>query len=57
MEYMTMKQTADLLQISYDHLFILIKEGRNHPPYFMVGCHKRFIREQVMEWAREKSKK
>jgi predicted DNA-binding transcriptional regulator AlpA len=50
-----LKQTAELLQISYDQLWLMVKNSEPHPPYFLIGKRKRFIREQVLEWAKEQT--
>ena len=52
---MTLKQTAELLQVSYDHLWELVTNGGNHPPYMMLGKRRRFVKEQVIEWMKSQS--
>ena len=57
MEIMTLRETADYLKISYGHLWDLVKNGGNHPPYIMVGKTRRFTKEQVNEWVKLQSSK
>jgi predicted DNA-binding transcriptional regulator AlpA len=50
MELWNAKQTAKFLGMTYSQLWRIIGEGKNHPPYTLVGVRKRFIRSEVEKW-------
>lgn len=55
MEFLTMKQTAEMLQISYDAFWKMLRDGEDLPPYVKLGKRKRWVKEQVLEWAKSKA--
>lgn len=55
MDFLTMKQTAEMLQISYDAFWKMLRAGEDLPPYVKLGKRKRWVKEQVIEWAKSKS--
>ena len=48
---MSVKQIASFLGISNPTVYRLIREGM---PWFPVGGHKRFIRDEVVQWAKSR---
>ena len=49
---MTIQQLAEFLNVSKPTVYYLIKE--NGLPWFPIGQHKRFITEEVIQWAKTK---
>lgn len=55
MDFLTMKQTAEMLQISYDAFWKMLRDGDGLPPHVKLGKRKRWVKEQVIEWAKNRA--
>lgn len=52
---LTVSEAADFLKISTSKLYELI--SRNEIPWFPVGSHKRFLTQELLDWAKNKIKR
>lgn len=50
---MSIKQVAEFLGISSPTVYRLIREGM---PWFAVASHKRFIRDEIIHWAKARQR-
>lgn len=57
MKLLSMNETADLLDISYERLRLLILNKEQHPPFLMVGKVRKFDPKQVQDWIVSQSEK
>lgn len=52
---LTVKEATEFLKISRSKLYELI--NKNEIPWFPVGSHKRFLTQELLEWARNQMKR